>query len=326
MNWLLNKLSNKRLMIVVGLLIALSLPFWVQSNYMMGVVNLSYSYAICVIGLWVILGLAGQMSLSQASFFAVGAYTLAILCVKAGMPYSIAIIIAILMSGVAGFVIGAPTLKLSGRYLTITTLGFAIIVELILRNWITLTNGPDGISNIPSPSIFGFNLSTNKSVYYFAFAILMLVIIFAYRIKNSEFGLALQMIRDDELAARACGINTAFYKTMAFIIGGTLGGLGGAVYALVIHYISPGEFSHSQSMVFLVMLVIGGCRSISGAVIGSMLLTLLPEFLKGIKNYHMVIFGLSVVFIVLFLPGGISSAFNKLSELGKSGKGKLSKI
>jgi len=218
------------------------------------------------------------------------------------------------LSAVAGFCIGAPTLKLSGRYLTITTMGFSIIIELVMRNWITVTNGPDGIGGIPVPSFFGFALNTNRSIFYFALAMLFLVTLFGRQLQKSEFGLALKMVRDDDIAAQASGVNITIYKVIAFVISGMLGGFGGAVYAHVMKYISPGEFSYNQSLIFLVMLVVGGYRSLGGAVVGALLITILPELLRGVKNWQMVIFGLAVVLVIRFLPSGIAGLFMRIKE------------
>ena len=284
-------------------------PQMITSNYLMGVLNRSLAFSIGTLGIYVILGLAGQMSMAQAAFFSIGAYGTGVLCTKFGMPPFFSVIIGVVLSGIAGLIIGLPTLKLSGRYLTITTLGFTIIIKLVFDNWKSVTNGADGLAGIPAFSIFGFEFSGRQRMYYFALIVLGIVMFLIYRFQRGEFGLGLKMIRDNEEAAMACGINVAFYKTVAFILGGMLGGLGGAVYAHVTAYIQPGDFTQTFSQTLLVMLVVGGYRVLAGSVIGGIIITLLPEYTRLFQDYSQLIFGVVIVVIMAVMPSGLCGCF-----------------
>ena len=290
---------------VILLALAVVIPIFITSSYIMVVLNTSISYAICALGVYVVLGLTGQMSQAQAAFFAAGAYGSAYFSATAGLPVYLSILIGIAISGIAGLVIGVPTLKLSGRYLTITTLGFTIIVKLVLDNWNSVTKGSDGMRGIPTLKLFGYEFSSKLAMFYFALIMLVIAILLVRRLRDGEFGMALKMIRDNDDAAQACGINIAFYKTVAFVIGGMLGGLGGTVYAHTICYIQPADFAVTMSQNVLVMLVVGGYRWLAGAVIGGVVITILPEILRFMADYRILFFGVAVCLVIAFIPGGI---------------------
>ena len=287
------------------LCLVIVIPVFINSTYIMVVLNTSISYAICALGVYVVLGLTGQMSQAQAAFFAAGAYGSAYFSSTIGLPVYLSILIGIGISGLAGLVIGIPTLKLNGRYLTITTLGFTIIVKLVLDNWKSVTKGSDGMRGIPTLKIFGFDFSSKLAMYYFALFMLVVAIFLVRRLRDGEFGMALKMIRDNDDAAQACGINIAFYKTVAFVIGGMLGGLGGTVYAHTICYIQPADFAVAMSQNILVMVVVGGYKWLAGAVIGGIVITVLPEVLRFMADYRMLFFGVIVCLVIAFIPGGI---------------------
>ena len=299
---------------ILFLVIGALCPLFIKSTYILVVLNQCVAFSICAIGVYIVLGLTGQMSQAQAAFFAIGAYGSAYFSMKMGIPVVFSMLIGILLAGLAGLAIGIPTLKLSGRYLTITTLGFTIIVKLTLDNWKSVSNGTDGIRSIPVFSLFGFQFATKQLMFYFALAMLVVAVVIVRRLRDGEFGMGLMMVRDNEEAAQACGINVAFYKTAAYVLGGMLCGLGGCVYAHTIQYIQPSDFSTAMSQNVLIMLVLGGYRYLPGAIIGAFIVTLLPEVLRFMSDYRMLFFGVLVCVVIAFAPGGISQAIADLGE------------
>ena len=215
---------------------------------------------------------------------------------------------AFLVAGFFGILLGIPTLKLSGHYLAMATIGFGVILQIILINAVELTGGSDGITSIPSPRIGPIELKDPSTFFYVAAVFLIFFTWAAIRLKRSRVGRALLAIRGNEMAAETAGINTTMYKVMAFALSAAYAGFGGALFAHSgSHYISPDTFSFDQSIIFLVMAVLGGNGSAIGAIIGATLLALVPEVLRFLKNYYMMVYGAGIVAIIIFMPGGIAS-------------------
>jgi branched-chain amino acid transport system permease protein len=285
-----------------------SLPSVLHSSYWMNLVNLSISFSIACLGLNIVLGYAGQLSLAQAAFWGVGAYTSALLTTRLGMPVLPAMVCAFLVAGLFGILLGIPTLKLSGHYLAMATIGFGIILQIILINAIGLTGGSDGITAIPSPRIGPLILQTPQRFFYFAALVLIFLTWAAIQLKKSRVGRALQAIRGNEMAAETAGIDTTRYKITAFALSAAYAGLGGALFAHSgSHYISPDTFSFDQSVIFLAMAVLGGNGSALGSIVGATLLALVPEVLRFLKSIYMMVYGAGIVAIIVFMPGGIAS-------------------
>ena len=248
---------------------------------------------IMALGLNLITGLTGQLSLGHAAFMSIGAYTSAILTLKMGYPYPLALLCGALMAAFFGIVIGFPSLRLSGDYLAIATLGFAEIVKVLLLN-MNITGGALGLSPIAADT----TLST-------VFLLVVITIWIMYRLENSRFGRGLKAIREDEIAAESMGINTTSYKIQAFAIGSFFAGLGGGLYAHYIQFISPNDFGFLKSVDLLSMLVLGGMGSISGTIIGATVLTAAPEMLRFVQQYRMLIYGALLVVMMIFRPNGL---------------------
>jgi branched-chain amino acid transport system permease protein len=211
----------------------------------------------------------------------------------------------------AGLLIGSPTLKLRQFYLGIATVGFGEIIALILLNWTSLTNGADGIPGIPKPRIGNFVFSSDFRFYYILLACALLLLFVSIRLKNSRFGRALLAINNNEIAAETLGINAHIYKMAAFALSAFYAGTAGSLYAHLIGYISPDLFVFRQSIIFLCMYMIGGAGYIAGPVIGSVFLTLLPEFMRFLKDFYMAFYGLLVVALAIGMPTGISGLIEK---------------
>jgi branched-chain amino acid transport system permease protein len=304
----MNPRATKPLLLAALILLVAVFPWLLNSSYWMNLVNLAISFSVACLGLNIVLGYAGQLSLAQASFWGVGAYTSALLTVNLGVPVWLSLVAAFLVAALFGVMLGIPTLKLSGHYLAMTTIGFGIILQLILINAIWLTGGSDGIPKIPSPAIGSYELKDPSSFFYVAAVALILLTWASMRLKNSRVGRAFLAIQGNEMAAETTGVDSTLYKVMAFALSAGYGGLGGWLFAHSgSHYISPDTFSFDQSVMFLAMAVLGGNGSAVGSIVGASLLTLVPEVLRFLKDYYMMVYSAGIVAVMIFMPGGIAS-------------------
>jgi branched-chain amino acid transport system permease protein len=281
--------------------LAATTPF---SGYVLNILMQAATYSIAVIGLTVVLGLCGQINLAQAAFFGIGAYAVGLGTVDHGLNFWLCLPIGLGLAVVLGAVLGASTLRLGGHYLAMVTISFQQILTLVLTNWIPVTHGPDGVPNIRRPALFADGQS------YLALCVLVLALVgwLVWHLPRTRLGRAMRAVRDNELAAGVSGIDVYRTKVAAFAIGALLAGLGGGLFAGSFTYISPDQFSFAESIVFLTMALLGGVGSPVGAVIGTGLLILIPEwlrFLKEIPGLYLAIYGLAVILIVVFMPDGI---------------------
>jgi len=307
--------------LAVALIILLILPQLIKSVYWIQLLNLSMIFGICCLGLNFVLGYAGQMSLGQAAFWGIGAYTSALLTTKylpmIGIPTSvgpwIGLVAAIIVCAIFGAILGYPTLKLAGHYLAMATIGFGFIIQLFLINAQSVTGGSDGIPAIPSFNLFGYVFKKEHQAYYLILAITVLLCFVAYRIIESRTGRAFKSIKENEMAAEALGVNTTGYKILAFCLAGAYAGIAGSLFAHTgSHYISPDTFSFDQSVLLLAMMVLGGSGSIIGPLIGALLLTLLPEWLRFLRDAYMAVNAVAIILIMIFMPTGIAGLFKLL--------------
>jgi branched-chain amino acid transport system permease protein len=309
----MNTRTKSLLVPAVLVVVVLVFPRLVTSNYWLNLINLSISFAVACLGLNIVLGYAGQLSLAQAAFWGVGAYTSAILTTQLGIPVWTGMIAAFFIAAFFGVLIGIPTLKLSGHYLAMATIGFGIILQLILVNAIWLTNGSDGIPKIPSPWIGSHELKAPGEFFYLAALSLILFTWGAIHLKDSRVGRAFMAIRENEMAAGTAGVDTTYYKIMAFSLSAGYAGFGGWLFAhSCSHYISPDTFSFEHSVIMLVMAVLGGNGSAIGSIVGAILLTLLPEVLRFLKDSYMMVYAAGIVLIMIFMPSGIAGLVKNL--------------
>ena len=291
---------------IAALVVAVALvPLFVRSDYILTLCILSGIYAIAVMGLGILLGFAGQMSLAQAAFFGIGAYTSGVLTTHLGWPVWPSMAAAVVLSALIGLVVGYPCLRLSGHYLALATIGFGIITQLVLINWKDVTNGSDGLTGIPAPQVGPWTLESYGSYYYVVLVAVLLCAYIAWRIKTTRVGRALEAIRENEIAARATGIDATRYKITAFVLAGAYAGLAGSLLAHSIKFVSPDSYSFDQSVVFLVMLILGGSSSIGGAILGAILLTFLPEVLRPLKSSYIMVYGAAVIVMIVYMPRGL---------------------
>jgi len=259
---------------------------------------------ILALGLNIITGLTGQLSLGHAAFMSVGAFTGALLTINTGMPFSLAILLSGLVTAAVAAIIGWPILRLTGDYLAICTLGFAEIVKVIFLN-LEVTNKALGLT-VPTPR-------TALPMPLIVLIVVILVIAASAFIENSRFGRALKAIRDDEIAAESMGINIARYKVQSFAVSAFMAGVGGCLYAHFLGYINPSDFGFLKSIDMLSMVVLGGLGSIPGTVLGAALLSAAPEFLRFMSQYRMLVYGALLVFLMVFRPNGLLGGINVTS-------------
>jgi branched-chain amino acid transport system permease protein len=301
--------------IAVGL-IALVLPLIIRDNYVQRLVIMVGVYSILALSLNLVAGYTGQLSIGHAAFYGIGAYVSAILSIEMHIPFWFALPIAGVVAAALGLVVGIPSLRLRGDYLAIVTIAFGEVIRLIFLNWVGVTRGPMGIPGIPKPSLFGVVLRDNASFYYLMLVLLGFTIFVVYRIVNSRLGRALVAIRDDEVAARATGIDITRLKVLVFVVGAFFAGIAGSYYAHFMTYINPDNFIYMESVTILCMVVLGGIGSIPGSILGAAILTLAPELLRNAIQFRMVLFGATMVLLMLFRPQGFLGLARKRSEVG----------
>jgi branched-chain amino acid transport system permease protein len=295
---------------LVVLAIFIALPLLYSQKYVMHVVSLAMIFAIAALALQLLLGFAGLLSIGQAAFLGIGAYTSALLTTELAMPFELGFIAAGLVAGIASLTL-VPITRLRGVYLAVATLGFTIIVHLVILNEEWLTGGSFGLLRIPWPSLGPWSLRGEVPTYYLCLAVLVLTFIALHRLIPSRFGRALQAIMQDEDAARASGINVTYYKSQAFVVAAVITGFAGSLFAHHAHYLNPNDFTFWKSIEILIMVAVGGIGSFAGAVVGAFVVVLLPEYLRAVDEFRMVIFGgLLIVFMGLGHSGiaGLAAA------------------
>jgi len=277
-------------------------------------------YVMLGLGLNIVVGLAGLLDLGYVAFYAVGAYAYALLNLHFGVGFWLALPISALLGFLFGTLLGYPVLRLRGDYLAIVTLGFGEIIRIILENWNDFSNGPRGISNIPAPGSFGIELGQHGTVIYIYFiviALVLLTVFFVNRLENSRIGRAWIALRDDEIACQAMGIDKVKTKLTAFALGATWASIGGVVFAAKTSYINPMSFTIWESITILCVVVIGGMGSAIGVIAGALVLILLPEYLRAVAEYRMLVFGALQVIVMVFKPEGLIQSVRKTYKFKK---------
>lgn len=288
----------------VIVVIAALLPFMLN-RYAVEIVTLGLIYITLSVGLNFIVGLCGMLALGYIAFYAVGAYTYALLNTHFGLNFFLCIPIGFLTGSIAGALVGLPVLRLRGDYLAIVTLGFGEITRIILNNWDELTAGPNGIMGIERPELFGIKLGTALGYYYIAGLLAIAVIYTQVKLANSKVGRAWEAIREDELAAAHTGVPVVKMKMLAMTLGGAWAGVAGALFASRMTHVSPESFTFLESVLVLCMVVLGGMGSVPGATVGALVLIIVPELLRGIASFRMLAFGLLMVLMMRFRRSGI---------------------
>ena len=302
---------KKEILVYIAILAAaLMFPVLVDDVYIMHTGVLAFIYILLATGLNLLTGYTGQLSLAHASFFGVGAYTSAILTVTYGWGFWPAIIASAALAGVCGIFLGFPALKLKGPYLVMSTIGFVHITHELFLNWVSMTRGPMGITGIDFPP--GFNLgelavdfSNPHHYFYLVLFWVVIVFIFVYSLINSKMGRALKAIRENDIAAECLGINLKSYKLFAFSTGALFAGIAGSLYVHYIGYVSPDSFTLAESINILVMVILGGMGTLLGPIFGAVGITFLLENMRFLAEYRLVIYGIILMLIMFFAPGGL---------------------
>jgi len=277
-------------------------------------VAISVLVYICLgLGLNVVVGMAGLLDLGYIAFYGVGAYTYALLSVHFGLSFWLSLPIAGAFSACAGCIIGYPTLRMRGDYLAIVTLGFGEIVRIVLNNWMSLTNGPNGILGIKPPGAYWWQdgkiehiwLGSLEQFYYVILGLAVCTVVAVYRINHSRIGRAFEAVREDQTAAELMGVNTLGIKLLAYALGAVFGGLAGAFFAARMRFVSPESFTFIESAMVLAMVVLGGMGSIPGVILGALALIALPEVFRGFELYRMFVFGGVMAVMMIFRPKGL---------------------
>ena len=299
-------MTKTRWTVLAAAIIAVGLLPLTLKSYGVYLATLWCIYLMAAFGLNLIVGYAGQMSIGQAAFFGIGAYVAAIL-MKAGIDFWLVLPVAGAACFVIGLALGFPALRVQHHYLAFATLGFNVLVFLFLRNEEWLTGGTFGISGIPRPSLFGHELDGSLEFFYFVYGTMLLLGLLLAWILRSPWGRAFACLRDNPIRAESLGINITAYTLLAFAIGATCAGVGGVYFASLVQFIEPGPFHPTTSLMMLLMVIVGGSGRFFGPVVGSVVVILLPEWLRFAQNWYLAIFGFAVVALMIWLPGGLVS-------------------
>ncbi|MEE8440267.1 MAG: branched-chain amino acid ABC transporter permease [Spirochaetia bacterium] len=307
----------------VLLVLVIAYPF-ATSLYQTNIMISALIYVILALGLNIVIGLGGLLQLGYAAFYAVGAYTYALLNFHFGVNFWIALPLGATASMIFGILLAIPVLRLRGDYLAIVTLAFGEITRIVLTNWDGLSFGPSGIKGIPRPGLFGIDLTLDGTLNltYFVCIVLVVVTVFVVnRLENSRIGRQWVAMGEDDVAARAMGVNTTKAKLTAFAIGAFWAGLAGVIFAARTTFVNPESFRVWESVLILCMVVLGGMGSIPGVIIGALILILLPEYLRAFSDYRLLIFGGVLVVMMVFRPGGLIPKRRKAYQLRREEMG-----
>lgn len=296
----------KIFVIIGGLALLVVAPFVAPNDYVIRIMCVMGMYATYGFALNILLGEMGLMSLGQAGFIGIGAYTASILMVDFGINFLIASLAGAVMAAVFGLLIGLPTLRLSGSYLAIVTIGFGEIMRMIFLNWVSVTGGALGIKSIPRPKIFGIEMTyKNYGFYFLIIAIAILVGLFCWSLHKSKYGRAFATIKQDELAAKMMGIETIRYKIMGFVLSAAICGFMGSYYAMMQRYIDANSFTGDMSIMIVSVVVTGALGTLRGPALGAVLLVALPEVFRGLQEYRFIVYGLLLIIMMRVRPAGI---------------------
>jgi branched-chain amino acid transport system permease protein len=286
------------------------LPVFLKS-YGVYLCTLFCVYLMATFGLNLTVGYAGQMSLGQAAFLGIGAYIAAI-GMKAGLPFYVMLPVAAVVCFAIGLTLGFPALRVQHHYLAFATLGFNVLAFLVMRNEEAITGGTFGISGIPRPSLFGLSLDGNLAFFWFTLVATLVVIGLLWWLLRSPWGRAFAALRDNPIRAESLGVNITAYTLFAFAIGATCAGIAGVYFASLVQFIEPAPFHFSTSLMMLLGVIVGGSGRFLGPVLGTVIIVLLPEWLRFMQNWYLAVFGFAVVALMIWLPGGLLSIPDKL--------------
>jgi branched-chain amino acid transport system permease protein len=304
------RLPHRAALAVFLLVVALG-PLVFPTRYYLTVMIFAGIHVLLALGLNLVMGYAGQISLGHAGFYGLGAYTSGVLTAKFGVDPWLAILAALGLSAAFALAIGVPVLHLRGYYLGMATLGFGIILHILFVELLPLTGGPSGLVGIPELTAFGLRFNTDLSYYVLVWASVGVVLLGAVHFVDSRIGRALRAIQGDETAAMLVGINTWAAKVLVFVIAAVVAAFAGSLYAHYLTFLSPDAFGFMVSVKLVVMVIVGGTQSVWGSVVGAMLLTILPEYLRVLEDYDHLVYGAIVILVVMFAPSGLAGGVER---------------
>jgi len=300
-------MQNKRAYVYGGLLLVLiAVPFALSEEpYLLAIINFTIVYAILCLGLNLILGYAGLLSLGHAAFYGIGAYATAILMARHGFGFLPALVISGLLALLMGFVLGLPTRKVRGDYFCLLTIAFGEIFRLVSQAWIDFTGGAMGIVGIPIPNVLGWQITSETDFYLLGMVLLLFTYVTLRMLIASKYGRAFIAIREDELAASVMGINTSSYKILIFSIGCFYAGLAGSYLAVYQTTVTPSNFRLEESCLMIIMVIVGGMGRLEATFAGVALMTIAIEFLRPFAEYRLLLIGAIMILVLLFRPQGV---------------------
>ena len=301
--------------LALALVVVAALPPFL-SRYGVNLMTQLCVYLMAVFGLNLIVGYAGQMSIGQAAFYGIGAYIGGLLMTKMGISFWAVLPLAALTCFFVGLALGFPALRVQHHYLAFATLGFNVLVYLVMRNEEALTGGTFGVSNIPRPTLFGLSFDGDRAYFYLSYVSVILLALVLWWLLRSPWGRAFAALRDNPIRAESTGVNITAYTLLAFAIGAACAGVGGVYLATLVNFIEPGQFHLSVSLMMLLAVIVGGSGRFFGPVVGAVIVILLPEWLRFLQDWYLAIFGFAVIVMMVFLPGGLMSIADRFKTSG----------
>ena len=307
-------MSYRKDMIWLGCFFALLMlaPAALPNNYFLTILILGCLHSLNAVGLCLLVGHAGQISLGHAGFYGLAAYSSAWLSATAGWPVEASMPAGVALTVAVSVLIGMPSLKLKGHYLAMATLGFGIILSILFTETVDITGGPSGFVGIPRLSFFGREVKKDLGLYRIVAGVLCLAVWLAFNLLHSRIGRALRALHTSEKAAQAMGVDIARYKLFVFVLSAAFSAVAGVLYAHYLTFIAPSSFGFMFSVELIVMVVLGGMVSVPGAIVGAFFVTVLPEFLRAFENIEVVLFGAILILCMMFLPDGMAGGWNRL--------------
>ncbi len=307
----------EKIAIAVVMILLVVFPVVAASNssisYYINIMTIVGIYSMITVGLTLLVGYAGQISLGHAAFFGIGAYSAGVLTTKFGINPWAALAVGAVISSTIAYLIGLPALKLKGHYLAMATLAFGIIIYIFFKEESSLTGGPSGLPDIQGISIFGFSFDSDLKYYFLVYAVLLLEVIYSHNIMKSRVGRALKAIREDEDAANATGIAVYQYKLKIFVLSALFASIAGSLYAYYFNFIDPASFGFFPSIKFLIMVIVGGLGSLPGTIFGTWFMTFLDsEWLSSAGKLTTLVYGIILLLLLMFLPNGVAGEYKNL--------------
>jgi branched-chain amino acid transport system permease protein len=290
------------------------LPFATSNEYYLTVMIVGGFHTILTLGLNLLMGYAGQISLGHAAFYGISAYTTGILTASYGWPVPAGILAGVAVVVLVAWIIAIPTLKLRGHYLAMGTLGFGIIVYILVNEFTGLTGGPSGLTGIPRLGVGSLTVDSDRAFYAVVWLVVLGLFVLAQNLVRSRMGRALRAVHTSEAAASALGVDTGRTKTFVFVLSAAYAAVAGALYAHYITFISPGSFGFHASVQLVTMVVLGGMASLWGAVAGALFLTILPEVLRAVENVDVLVYGAILVLTMMYMPGGLAEGVGRAAR------------